>query len=161
MWIQNNLFDIYWENPLKTYMKIKRFFLPLKPKIRCNFQYYKNCAKILEFNSFDVTWKDKYDTPRHELSPYITITLFNFIHLRVNFVADSDSLSEMVYWEAALYWLYYGKTLQDSVKEASGWSDFNKETGKYEEIPFVILQEPWQTDYNNKLLNFLYEDRAR
>ena len=158
--IMNKYFDIYWENPLKTYKKVKKFFLPLKPKFQLSF-HKGNCAKILELNSFDVMWKDKYDTPRHELSPYITLVLFNFIHLRVNFVADSDSLSEMVYWEAVLYWLYYGKTLQDSVKEASGWSDLNKETGKFEEISFTILQEPWQTDYNNKLLNFLYEDRTR
>lgn len=156
----NKYFDIYLENPLKTYKKVKKFFLPLKPKFQLSF-YRGSCVKILELNSFDVMWKDKYDTPRHELSPYISIVLFNFIHLRVNFIADSDSLSEMVYWEAALYWLYYEKTLQDSVKEASGWSDLNKETGKYEEIPFIILQEPWQTDYNNKLLNFLYEDRTR
>lgn len=161
MWIQNNLFDIYWENPLKTYMKIKRFFLPLKPKIRCNFQYYKNCAKILEFSSFDVLWKDKYDTPRHEISPRISISLFSCIHIMINFIADRDSMSDMVYWEAALYWLYYDKTLNEAIQESTGWSTLNKETGKYEEIPFVILKEPWQTMYLSKQLNFKYGDTSR
>lgn len=156
----NEYFDIYLENPFKTYKKIKKFFLPLKPKFQLNF-YRGNCAKILELNSFDLMWKDKYDTPRHEISPYISIVLFNFIHLRINFIADSDSLSEMVYWEAALYWLYYDKSLNEAIQESTGWSSLNKETGQDEEIHFVILKEPWQTMYNNKQLNFKYGDTSR
>ena len=104
--------------------------------------------------------KDKYDTPRHEISPRIYISLFSCIHIMINFIADSDSLSDMVYWEAALYWLYYDKTLNEAIQESTGWSTLNEKTEQFEEIPFVILKEPWQTMYLSKQLNFKYGDTS-
>ena len=38
----------------------------------------------------------------------------------------------------------------------------NKETNEYEPIKFRLLKEPWQTDYENKLLkDFMYESTIR
>ena len=45
--IMNKYFDLYWENPLTTYNKIKKYFKPLKPKIHFDC-YRSSCAKILE-----------------------------------------------------------------------------------------------------------------
>jgi hypothetical protein len=157
--IQNKYFDIYLENPLKTYKKIKKYFLPLKVKIEINFGK-SNKAKIFELNSFDVLWKDKYNTPRHEFNPRIMLSLFNYIHLYVWFNVE-DSLSDMVYWESALTWLYYDRGLCDSVKECTGWTQFNEE-GEEEFIKFKLLKEPYQTLLeNNKLKNIKYENTTR
>ena len=118
-----------------------------------------NKAKIFELNSFDVLWKDKYDTPRHEFNPRIMLSLFNYIHLYIWFNVE-DSFSDMVYWESILTWIYYDRGLCDSIKECTGWTQFNEE-GEEEFIKFKLLKEPYQTLLeNNKLINIIYENTA-
>lgn len=159
--IRNKYFDLYWENPFKTYNKIKKYFKPIKPKISLNC-YKSSCAKILEFNSFDVLWKDKYDSPRHEQNPRITISIFNYIHIMINFNMSDESLDDMVYWEAALNWLYYNLSLSKSIDESIGWSQYNEETKEYNPIKFELLKEPWQSMYINKTLKeIMYESTTR
>jgi hypothetical protein len=157
----NKYFDLYWENPFKTYNKIKKYFKPIKPKI--SFNCYKSSrAKILEFNSFDVVWKDKYDSPRHEQNPRITISIFNYIHIMINFNMSDESLDDMVYWEAALYWLYYNLSLSEAIDESIGWSFYNETTKEDELLEFELLKEPWQSMYNNKVLKEIrYESTTR
>lgn len=159
--IMNKYFDLYWENPLKTYNKIKKYFKPLKSVIHVDW-YKSSCAKILEINSFDVLWKDKYDSPRHERNPIITISIFNHLHIRINFTKQDESLDDMVYWEAALNWLYYKLSLSEAVDESLGWSHYNEETKEYEPIKFELLREPWQSMYINKTLKeIMYENTTR
>jgi hypothetical protein len=159
--ISNTYFDLYWENPLKTYNKIKKYFKPIKLNIRTAF-HKSNYAKILDFNSFDLMWKDKYDTPRHEFSPRIHIHIFNYIHIYITFMLDEDGLADMVAWESVLYWLYYNKTLPEALEEASGWSQYYPTSNTYEKIKFKILREPWQTQYeNNQLKEIYYESTTR
>lgn len=147
--IRNKWFDIYIENPLKTYNKVKAYFRPLK--IKGNFNIYKsNKAKILELNSYDLTWKDKFNSPRHEFNPRITLSLFNYFHLYIEWTLKEDSMTDMVYWEAILDWLYYGKDLQRAC--TTGWSDWNEKTQKWEKVPFVLLKEPYQNLFNKNLL---------
>ena len=153
--IQNKYFDIYWENPLKTYNKIKKWFKPIYP----NFQMYfgkRNKAKILELNSFDVTWKDKWNSPRHEFNPRILISLFNYIHFYIEWSLQEDSLNDTIYWESILDYIYYGKSLQEAC--SNGWSQLNPVNNQYEEIFLTILREPYQTSFkNNSLNNWYYE----
>lgn len=147
-----NYFDFCITNPFKLYNKIKKYFRPLKPKVY--FDNMKgNSAKILEICSFDVTWKDKWNSPRHELNPHIMISLFNRFHWRIEFTLnDDDYLNDMVYWESALNWLYYGFSLSEAIKNSTGWNKFNKETNEEESIKFVLLREPWQSKYENQTL---------
>lgn len=159
--INNKYFDIYVENPLKSYNKIKKYFKALKPRFNIGF-YKGNGPKILMLNSFDIAWKDKWNTPRHEINPRIAISLFNYIHINIEFTLKEDSMNDMVYWEAALYWLHYKKSLHRAVKNATGWTQYNEQTKKYEPIPFQILKEPFQTMYNNHNLPIIkYEDTTR
>lgn len=157
--IMNKYLDLYWENPLKTYNKIKKYFKPLKPVI--NVYWYKsNYAKILTINSFDVIWKDKYASPRHERNPIIIISFFNYLHFRIDFTVHNESLSDMVYWEAALNWLYYDFSLSKAIDESVGWSQYNKEIKDYELIKFKLLREPWQSMYDNKTLKeIIYKNK--
>lgn len=146
--MKQKYFDIYCENPLKTYNKIKEYFLPIKPKFQWSFGKLQK-AKILEINSFDLTWKSKWNEPRHEYNPRVFISLFNYIHLYIEWTLDKNSMDDMVYWEAALWWMYFGKSLPEAVDKSVGWQNYNKETDSYEDMQFILLKEPWQTMYNN------------
>lgn len=155
--LQNKYFDFYFENPFKTYNKIKEYFRTIKPKFQIDW-FKSNKAKILEINSFDLMWKDKWNSPRHEFNPRINISIFNRLHIYINFTVNGDSMTDMVYWEAALYWLYYRKSLSKAVTLAGGWSDFNEETQKYEPIKFKLLREPYQSKHDKgDLINIMYE----
>lgn len=152
--INNKYVRIYWQNPLRTYNKIKQYFLPLKPKIQFGAYKWRD-AKILEFNAFDVTWKDKYNSPRHEYDPRIELTLFNYFRILITFeVKGQKNFDSMVYWEAALSWLYYKQHLPKTLQSTSGWKDFVN--GKEVPIKFTLLREPWQSLYNQKLLPKIY-----
>lgn len=162
MGIHNKYFDIYLENPLKTYNKIKKYFRRIKPQFYFKVSKSPFAAKILEINSCDVLWKDKWNSPRHEYNPKINISLFTYIHLNVTFTLKDDSISDVAYWEAALYWLYYGKNLHRAIKNATGWTQYNEQTKKYEPIPLQVLKEPFQTMYNNHNLPIIkYENTTR
>ena len=155
----NDYFDFYFENPLATYNKIKQYFRPLKTK----WSLYKGAgreAKILSISSFDLMWKDKWYTPRHEYNPRVEISLFNYFHWKMEFTLKEDGMDDMVYWEAALQWVYYKKPLHKAIKESSGWSNYNKETDKYEPMQFRILREPWQSMYDNRHLPELYYENT-
>lgn len=154
----NKYFDFYWENPLKTYNLVKKYFRDIKPKFQWGFG--KRCkAKILELNAFDLTWKDKWNSPRHEYNPRIFFSLFNYIHLYIEWTLG-DSMEDMVYWEAILDWMYYGKNLQEAC--TNGWAQYNKELDEYEHLIFTVLKEPYQTMYNNKeLKNWYYGGTKR
>lgn len=148
-------FDFYLENPLKTYNKIKKYFKPLKLKWELSFGK-SNKAKILEIHSYDLMWKDKYNSPRHEYSPRILINLFNYIHIYVFFNVE-DSFNDMLYWEAALYWLYYKESLQKCV-DYCNYSEYEPETQQYNPKFYMPLKEPYSTIFFNKELKDIYYD---
>lgn len=154
----NKYFDLYWENPLKTYNLVKKYFRNIKPKFQWEFGKRRK-AKILELNAFNLTWKDKWNSPRHEYNPRIFFSLFNYIHLYIEWTLG-DSIEDMVYWEAILDWIYYDKSLQEAC--TNDWVHYNKELDEYEHLIFTILKEPYQTMYNNKeLKNWYYEGAKR
>lgn len=153
----NKYFDIYIENPLKTYNKIKKYFKPIKPKFQIYFGL-GNAAKIIELNIFDLTWKDKWNSPRHEFNPRLRFSLFNIIHIYIEWTLKQDSMDDMVYWEIALNWLYYGKDLAKAVKLSSGWSQYNPDTDSYDIIKFEVLKPKYQQLYDsNQLPEIKYE----
>lgn len=155
----NKYFEWYWENPLKTYNKVKEYFLPIKPKFQWSFGKLQK-AKILEINSFDLTWKSKWNEPRHEYNPRIFISLFNYIHLYIEWTLNKDSMDDMVYWEAVLNWIHYGKSLQEAC--TNGWSYWDDKTQQYERMSFTLLNDPYQIEFdNNKLTNLYYEGNTK
>lgn len=160
--MNSKYFHWYWENPFKTYNKIKKYFLPLRPRI--SFGVYKGRnAKILDVSSLDLTWKSKWNSPRHEMNPQIRISIFNRFHILIDFtVKKYGSINDMAYWEAALWWLYYNKPLTNAVKYSTGWTDYDKETDTYKPIKFYILKEPYHSLYERKqLTKIMYENTSR
>ena len=130
----DSYFNIRIENPLKTWWKARKYFK--FPKIKFKFYLvhkygpypyatYHWIGKILDISIIDVSWKDKYNSPRHEESPNIFICLFRKFALSI-FLYNTyyNEFNEKVngdlyYWEYLLSWLYYTK--DRSLKCYSTW----------------------------------------
>lgn len=169
----NKWIDICIEDPLKTWKRVKTYFK--KPKLFlhfftnpiycCPYASLNSIAKILDIRSFDVGWKDKYDTPRHERNPYIWVCFFkrfgfNIIwHISYKDEFGNPQDGDMYYWEYLLNYLYYEKTL----KGYSTWiqtsklykvvEDYGEEDDTYKalEIPIPVVSMSLTKEGINKL----------
>lgn len=121
--------DMRIENPFGTWWKARKYFK--RPKLRfrtfsSSWRAYKQGGRILEFDCLDIMWKDKFNSPRHEISPHISILLFGKFGLRIDFHIDyEDEFGEkhngdMEYWEYLLEWLYYKE--KNTLQCYSAWT---------------------------------------
>ena len=125
-------------NPKKTLNKIKRVFKPLK----CYFKFKKDWwapAPILwvpkpsyvHIVANDIGWKDKYDTPRYEYSPYVWIHILNWNWIWYWELPLHQNHRNDEYWEQALWYLYYSGTISQGL-------------GKYPNIQKAKETWPWE-----------------
>ena len=114
------------ENPLRTWWKVRKWFKFPKPSI-----YFGHIVtglpmgfpnKWIELHCYDVTWKDKYDSPRFEFEPQINLELFKKYQLLLTFKTSNDD----VYWETILDIVYYNKSLKEAIARNT-WENYNKE----------------------------------
>ena len=121
--------DIAIENPFKTWWKARKYFKRPKLKFRAfftSYKAYKRGGRLLEIECFDIMWKDKFNSPRHEISPHISVLLFGKLGFRVDAVIYyNDEFGErqngdMEYWEYLLEWLYYKK--ERTLRCYSSWT---------------------------------------
>lgn len=156
--IQNKYFEWSYENPFTTYSRIKKFFLPLTTK--WNLQLGKGVAPaVFGFEARDVRYQDIDGQPHHTSNPFINISLFNIIHLTIEFTTGKGWKADDAYWEAAINWVVYKQHLPKSLDLAGNWMSDNSTTDEWKESKAEILQNPWQSLYNNKkLLKIMYED---
>lgn len=100
------------ENPKKTLNKIKNVFRPLK----CYFRFSKTdwypvlwCSNpaYIHIIAHDVWWKDKYDFPQFEVSPYVWIYLFGLNFIWYWSLPPHQEHRNDEYWEQALWYLCY------------------------------------------------------
>ena len=146
-WIFINLFNIIsvdWEKR-KTIKQIKGIFNPLKWYFKFYWKYcpFYRCihrGKLLSIISTDVDWKDKYETPRLEECPFVSIRLFNCLLFNWAYKSEENSLSwndDYDYWEQVLWYLYY--------------ASYNKEKKGYDKLDINKAREtwPWRGE-NNK-----------
>lgn len=119
-------------NPLYHWWKVRKDF----KRPRAHFIASKNpiwfygfpirsdyLNRVIDIRFKALGWKDKYNSPRHEWDPYISILLFRKYHLlwTFNWTDPLDySSSSMATWEAILDMLYYGKSLEE-VKSMHVW----------------------------------------
>ena len=117
-----NLIALSIENPFKTWWKAKKYFKFPDVAIKLGWDPYRHPyassywrGKILDINIYDLYWKDKYNSPRHERDPLIYFCLFSRISLWIIFgKCYYDEFGEkqngsMEYWEYILKYLYYSK----------------------------------------------------
>lgn len=133
-WFYVDLFDIIsinWTNPFKTMNKLKGIFKPLKrvfwfgKRTNIPLMYLGSPAKLLDICVYDVTWKDKWRTPRYEEAPNVCITLFG----KWSFIWYWTTDDPMSYWEQALWYLFYYS---------------NKSYGRLEMPNIAKARESWQ-----------------
>lgn len=115
-------------NPLGTWYKARKYFKLPTIKINvftnlrdnCPYASFNNVGKILNISCCDVSWKDKWNSPRHERNPYIWVCFFKrfgfSIHFRVYYIDElgNKTSGDMYYWEYLLDYLYYSKSLRIS-----------------------------------------------
>lgn len=117
-------------NPFKTMNKLKGIFKPLKTRYKISKYWYPVlwCSKpaYIQIVIQDVCWKDKYDTPRYEVCPYIWLYLFG-----LNFIIYwewKDNRFNNDYWEQALWYLYYYDKLGvpniEQAKKSWPWTNY-------------------------------------
>lgn len=142
------------ENPLKTWKLAKKYFK--KPKIKihfftnpiydCPYMSLNSIAKIIDIEAFDVCWKDKYDSPRHERSPYIWVCFFKKFgfsiswHIYYQDEFDIKQDGDAFYWEFLLDYLYYKKSLKNYPvwTSSSLLYKYEDDNDVYTPITFVI-----------------------
>lgn len=108
IYFNNKLFRILIENPFKTYWKARKYFIRPKIRFQCVLGPQHNyTGRLLELNIQDISWKDKYNSPRHEIDPRINIVLFNYIEFYISFTHNDN----IIYWETILDYLYYEHNL--------------------------------------------------
>lgn len=152
----NKYFNIFIENPLKTWWKAKEYFKFPKIEIHkvgklihkkvhtefgdyvddglywCPYVYTDKLKSILNIFSSDVLWKDKYDSPRHERNPIIWILFFKRIGFCITFnVTYLDELGKvrdgnMYYWEFLLNYVYYEHDLKLALNASGPWTVSSK-----------------------------------
>ena len=93
------------------------------------------CSKpaLIHIVSRDVMWKDKYETPRHEDSPYIWIHLFGYDFLWYWTIREvvKDGF-DMDYWEQALWYLYYSNSDLKKAEETWPWTQYNSDESTWD-----------------------------
>lgn len=128
---------INFKNPLKTWWKMRMWFK--RPKISINFfsnpihncpyAWLKNISSILDIQASDIMGKDKYDSPRHELNPFIWVCFFKRFGFSINFnIWYRNEFGErqngsMYYWEYLLNVLEYHKSLDKGYSNWEGKSE--------------------------------------
>lgn len=114
------------ENPFKTWWKVRKWFKFPKPSIYfgpiVSGLPYGLPDKWIELYIYDVTWKDKYNSPSFEFTPQINLNLFKKYQLLLTFQTSGDYL----YWETILDIIYYNKSLKEAV-DRNTWENCNKE----------------------------------
>lgn len=106
----------YFENPFSTWWQARKYFkCPNTVLYFSTKPTYYRIGKFLDIKVMDVSWKDKWGSPRYEYRPKIEITLFRRITFGITCgVYYKDEFGEevngdMEYWEYLLTWLYYKK----------------------------------------------------
>lgn len=120
MWIFSNKYiyiDI--ENPFKTWWKVRKYFKFPKLHISTTNKYRSNYW--FHIKTFDILWKDKWNSPRHEISPRITINIFKKFTLSISIEGNIEY--SWIYWETILDYLYYTNDLTKALENNSGWED--------------------------------------
>ena len=137
-----------YQSPFKTVREIKKGFIA--PKLVFargivdseEFGYYQPHACILDFETRDAEWKDKWRTPRFEgerfsvygPSPRVQLFLFRrWIFLWYWTVPDvelpeGEKLDEALYYEMAIWWMYYKDKDMKKARSSWGWTDMDNNT---------------------------------
>lgn len=158
MILRKNCFCLSWgkylyidiSNSKKTINKLKGVFKSLK----CYFRFTKGwdyypvlwCSKpsFIQIVAHDVGWKDKYDTPRYEVPPYVWIHIYKFNFIWYWGLPEHQSHEIDNYWEQVLWYLYYYNTLSYGKLDAP---DINKARESWPWEDYKTKQSTWTDEF--------------
>ena len=96
---------------LKTFWKARKIMK--RPKIKIGFYIYPGfwgfhspSNPFISWSSYDVWWKDKYDTPRFEYPPSCSLILFGIFQIYLE-LHIPGKYNDYQYWEQLLWMSYY------------------------------------------------------
>ena len=121
-----------YRNPIRTVWKARKVFK--FPRIKIYFGKYSGWGYheidtfIFSLYSSDVLWKDKYDSPRLEYEPQISIVFFKYLQLYIRFVSPipKDPIDDD-YYEQMIWFLNYSDGDIKKAKETWPWTKWNNE----------------------------------
>ena len=101
-----------------------------------------NKAWILQADNAGCFWKDKFESPRFEGTPYgifgpsprISVTLFRLVKFIIWWEAPCDYRDEDTYWEMWLWYKYYCGSDIDKARETWPWTDGDHKSTWIEEL---------------------------
>ena len=133
-----NLVTLSIENPLKTWLKARKWFQFPNVVVRAcklmNAASFSGMGSILAIVSRDLQYKTKYESFRHEVDPYINVTLFRRWTFEVLFTKyERDEFGykrngRICYWETMLTFLYDDLCKYDMRKSimANSWESASR-----------------------------------
>ena len=119
-------------NPFKTIKKIKKHFKPLQSY--CSFGkevypiFYASKPSYIQIITRDVSWKDKYDTPRFEDYPFIWFSFLGYNIIIYWDLPEHQRNETEDYWEQALWYLYYCDGDINKAKETWPWKNLENDS---------------------------------
>lgn len=106
---------------IKFYKLFGKCFYFSNELFDCPYARLDSIGKIIDIDVWDVSWKDKWNSPRHERDPFIYICLFGCIGFKITFYmkwinpdCEIKNVS-MEYWEYILECIYYNKSLKEAI----------------------------------------------
>ena len=125
----------WYRSRLTNVRKSRKQFIPMKWHFRfgrCEnvdlFPCYKgNLAKVFDFFQWDVTWKSKFDSPRFEYNPMISIVFFWTwrFYFWYGFTPEQhrEGYIEDEYWEQYLWTVHWSDGDVGQARETWEWRD--------------------------------------
>lgn len=134
-----------WNKVKKYFKKPDAYFYKGKIQWFYGFPMKKNYLNsIIDIRFRNLGWKDKYDSPRFEWNPYISIVFFRKYQLLWTFFYDkNDYCKNMATWEAILGMIYYNKSINEVYLDNLWFDEENK----------LITIEDNLTDYGKCFIN--------
>lgn len=82
--------------------------------------YYIDYGWPIAIKKIDLSWKDKFDTPRYEFPPMFVINFFNLQYINYWISPDDDNNN---YYEMILWYLYYADKNINKAESTWPWRD--------------------------------------
>lgn len=147
-WKFKDWINLYLTDPLKTYKKAKKVFKPLY----LYFRYGKNInpegwyanPSFIQIVFKDVSWKDKYNTPRFESSPCIWIHIYKYDFIWYWDLLEYQFMERDDYWEQLLWYLYYYNTYSQGLLDKP---DINKARESWPWTYYKSEKSTWNDKY--------------
>lgn len=141
MWIFSNKYiSIDIQNPFKTWWKVRKYFKFPELYISSTNKYYSEYWFYIQ--TFDILWKDKWNSPRQEINPRITISIFKKFALNISI--EGNIKYSWIYWETILDYLYYTNDLKKALENNDGWGDSK---GNKINIELICLKSKYYGKY--------------